>query len=360
MATTYYLGAGASAGAIPCVADLAHRILEVSEFIQKFGISGKTIQLYMDNPIKVNHLSVDKARCKSVISTFCDRLSCELSIDTLAKLYYGQNRLEEYLTLKAILFASFLVWKKQKGIDKRYNNFWATLMLLKKNEFNDVILEGFGKNINIVSWNYDTQLEDSLISFYNDKRTDQSYYTNYDVSDTITNNTGIPYIKLNGSASFRQMCEFSDGGSKYSMDKISDSWLAHLVSSMILKPKEFERDIEGIRFCWEDDVFSREKITKFKTKLEKTEILVVIGYTFPSINHLVDTQLIGCMTNLRKVYFQGFDKSDSERIKDYFSAVLQNRREIILLPIDSKGFFVPPEATLESKEEIKMSSFINF
>jgi hypothetical protein len=361
MATTYYLGAGASANAIPCVADLTSKILEISDYIQKFGVANKTIQMYTDDPVKTRNLIVDKNACKTILTQFCKNLDHELSIDTLAKIYYRQNRLNEYAQLKAILFASFLVWTKQKGIDRRYNNFWATLMQLKKSSLNsDIVLEGYGNNINIVSWNYDTQLEDSLLSIYDGSRIGPSYYAGNEKSSVVSANTGIPYIKLNGSASFRNTCNFRDVDIYYNLAKIPDSWLAHLASSIITNPKDFERDIEGIKFCWETGDYNRDEIELFKNHIQKTKILVVIGYTFPSINHLIDTELIQSMDLLKKVYFQGADKNDSERIKDYFSAVSNNTRNMELVAIDAKGFFIPPEATLAAKPDTRMPSLINF
>lgn len=361
MATTYYLGAGASANAIPCVADLSSKIFEVAEFIQKFGIDNTTVQMYSDDPVSTRHLKVNKTACKTIVTQFCNNLDRELSIDTLAKIYYRQNRLNEYVQLKAILFASFLIWTRQKGIDKRYNNFWATLMQLAKSPMHsDVVLEGYGNNINIVSWNYDTQLEDSLLSIYDGSRQGPSYYSGNDKSSIVSANTGIPYIKLNGSVSFKATCNFRDGDIRHSLDKIPDQWLAHLASSIIMHPSDFQRDIEGIKFCWERNDYSKGEIELFKKHTEKTTILVVIGYTFPSINHLIDTELIQSMSLLKKVYFQGADKNDSERIKDYFSAVSNNTKNMELVAIDAKGFFIPPEATLAAKPNTAMPSLIDF
>jgi hypothetical protein len=361
MATTYYLGAGASANTIPCVADLASKILEISDYIEKFGVANKTIQMYTDDPVKTRNLTVDKNACKTILTQFCTNLDRELSIDTLAKIYYRQNRLDDYIQLKAILLASFLIWTRQKGIDKRYNNFWATLMQVKKSSSNsDIVLEGYGNNINIVSWNYDTQLEDSLLWIYDGSRIGPSYYAGNEKSSIVSSNTGIPYIKLNGSASFKTNCTFRNGEFSFSLEKIPDSWLAHLASSIITHPSDYTRDIESIKFCWERNDYDKQEIELFKKHTEKTTTLVVIGYTFPSINHLVDTEIIQSMNLLKKVYFQGADKYDSERIKDYFSAVSNNTRNTELLAIDAKGFFIPPEATLAAKPDTRMSSLINF
>jgi hypothetical protein len=164
-------------------------------------------------------------------------------------------------------------------------------------------------------------------------------------------NTGIPYVKLNGSAYFDKRYLFSDGSNSVPFEKIPNEWLAHLVSSIILNPEKFRVNIENIKFCWESQISDTlEKLGTFKESISETETPVVIGYSFPSINHGIDSKLIELMTRLKKVYFQGTDKADSERIMDTFSAVLRKFRGIKLLPIDAKGFFIPTEATLEMEK----------
>lgn len=352
MSTTYYLGAGSSAKAIPCVADLSGYIYQIITFVKQHGKEDKTIQLRSSSNANPIHLGVNMNPFESVVHNFCKELDNHLSIDTYAKILYAQNHEDKYLTLKAILYSAFLVWKKQKGFDNRYHNFWATIMnVTKPTSANQNTASKFGQGINIISWNYDTQLEDSLMDILTGRKQDPSYYTSDGAINDVYANTSIPYVKLNGSAYFDKRYIFSDGGNSVPFEKIPNQWLAHLASSIILNPEKFRANIENIKFCWESQISDTlEKLGTFKESISETETLVVIGYSFPSINHGIDSKLIELMTRLKKVYFQGADKDDSERIMDYFSAVLRTFRDVKLLPIDAKGFFIPPEATLEMEK----------
>ena len=133
---------------------------------------------------------------------------------------------------------------------------------------------------------------------------------------------------------------------------MTDYQIARLMADIIGDQHDrFKIQIEGLKFCWKHLPQSMVQDKDFKDnyyKIDTTEILVVIGYTFPSINHQLDFRLIKIMSKLKKVYFQGKDKNDAEKIKDYFRAVLpKTNRDIKLIPIDSTGFFIPPEATIE-------------
>lgn len=350
MKTTYYLGAGASALAIPCVADLATKIREVRDFVISNGSNNGKITLQMSEVLPPIELSFDTENLSELISTFCDEIDRELSIDTLAKILFIQNQSKKYKNLKAIIYASFLMWKCRNGIDRRYNNFWATLMQSTELSSQNSLV-GFGNDINILSWNYDTQLEDSLIRILHGGMTNRSFYITDNPMDMVTKNTDIPYLKLNGSAFFDSVFKISNSNSSWTIDNLPEHHLALLICTIITHPHKFESLIGNIKFGWEKQYDFSGRITKMKGDILDTRILVIIGYTFPSINHAVDSELIRNMPNLKKVYFQGVDRSDSEKIKDYFAAVAKVNPELQLLPIDAKGFFVPPEATLKYIEK---------
>ncbi len=97
-----------------------------------------------------------------------------------------------------------------------------------------------------------------------------------------------------------------------------------------------------LSFAWEDYEFNAPKITdKAIVATKDTEILVIIGYSFPFFNREIDRKIIGEMKSLRKVYFQ--DKSP-DNIKLRFQAIRENVEGIeFVLYHDVEQFLLPFE-----------------
>jgi hypothetical protein len=71
-----------------------------------------------------------------------------------------------------------------------------------------------------------------------------------------------------------------------------------------------------------------------------TEILVVIGYSFPFFNRNIDRRIIQSMTNLKKIYLQS---PEAMSLKDRLNAVI-NLEKIEVVPIkDTDQFILPYE-----------------
>jgi len=121
--------------------------------------------------------------------------------------------------------------------------------------------------------------------------------------------------------------------------------LRYKLAAIILFSDKLKVPLDNLRFCWENE--SNFDISPTQTtSLSRTKTLVVIGYSFPSINHIMDKLIIKKMKDLRTVYFQGKDKRDSERIMDSFKAIHGKWQNLGLFPIESAGYFIPPETTL--------------
>lgn len=363
MKTTYYLGAGASAQTLPCVANLEVHISYLFDYIFDnfkrditFKTSLKTIRITEKEVIE-NFWRLPQIK-RELISS----LKTSLSIDTLARVFYLNAETEKYRTLKGILLAAFTLWEKKYGIDKRYENFWATLAIADGLDESDVkSLNGFVKDINIVSWNYDNQLETSLHRTIGNTLLYRFTFVGFDKEDDLESLTSIPYTKLNGSATLNKdrMYLYSEDPEKFNsvnvnFNELEESTLIYLLCSLILFPNKFESEIDNLKFCWEPNNKVSNIPNETIKQLRDTETLVVIGYSFPSINHRIDREMMKIMYNIKKVYFQGKDKDDSERIMQTFKAVHGDLGDIELNPIESTGFFIPPEATLgfENRREI--------
>lgn len=348
--TTYYLGAGASAKALPCVANMHDKITEMISFIENNQSREYSFSTtYIDsNQItqRVNNedLYYLYSSLSEKINNIIAPLRTSLSIDTYAKVLYLKGAKNEYLALKAVLVAAFVYWEKSNPLDNRYENFWATIAIIGNSETPG--LSKFSNEINIVSWNYDYQLESSLAQIIDGTgvklETSNSVFGLIDIIKT----TGIEYLKLNGYSSLSSKRQYFWRSTNFHYKDISNSSLASLLASIISFPERFMEEINMLKFCWEErEEEDYQKFRNMKLTASETSTLVVIGYTFPSINHPRDKEILGAM-RLRNVYFQGKDKADSIRIMDSFKAVYNNWSNVNLNPIESTGFFIPPEATL--------------
>lgn len=151
-------------------------------------------------------------------------------------------------------------------------------------------------------------------------------------------------IKLNGSSNFlgrfRDLFPLLKNILK---DSFSKDDMDFPLQFAFLHVKQRLRVYEGrinLNFAWYHD---REIVNKIIENYDETEILVVIGYSFPFFNREVDRKIIRAMTNLKKIYIQD---CVPENIKSRFLSILPDWRErkIEIISVDDVSeFFLPPE-----------------
>ena len=340
---TYLLGAGASANTIPIVANMPTRISEINNFLKNC----RPQYIFTDKPLI---LSEDKEGILDEIIKDFDWLLNQSkysnSIDTLAKKYYLMGDNENYEKLKKCLIIYltieqfYFIESKKDGkyafeknlLDKRYDSFVAAIAsrLNGKIELNN--------NIKVLSWNYDLQMELSLMRF-----TDKSIseikrkYQIFPLLNQRPQNHGKHILipekftlrKLNGNAIFStstaRLADEDDTIFDTKKDNVSDVETFSMLLDEIRR-LEFRNNIacRYFNFSWEilddfDNDFGGRKheqylenLTEAEKIASETEILVVIGYSFPIFNREIDNKLFNKMQQLTKVYIQ--DKYP-ERIK---------------------------------------------
>ncbi len=167
---------------------------------------------------------------------------------------------------------------KKFNLDPRYNNFVVSLMNEAK----------WPSNVKVLSWNYDFQLEMTCNSIF-------PGLLNYYPSGKKHPNTHL--FHLNGIAGVSKDRELVLGSDKAKLSSFSDviSRWSDLVSGRGYNP--------FLKFAWESDL-NWELV---EDHLRQTEILVVIGYSFPFFNREVDSKIFNYLFKrgkLSKIYFQ--------------------------------------------------------
>lgn len=329
---TYILGAGASANVLPLIKDQPNKpglptMLKsfIDEFITEFSEMGD-----------------DKRPSKEELQSIGELLIKFQTPDLLAKYYLEKGDLRKYSILKNLMSKLFINLEDndnltgatidKDNIDPRIITFLSTISTQQK----------LPENIKIISWNYDRQIEKGATKLRPEKG-NEYYIRNFKVWPSNEKQKIEPsqyfLMHLNGIA-----------GQIYS----EQTFIAKEHS-----PKIFKQVEPLISFAWEDDesfgksTFSKNRMTVAKEMIVGTEIMVVIGYSFPFFNRKVDTELFETVKgSLKKIYFQdpkldgsflynqfGIPKEDSV---DPLSSRITRKIDIIHIK-DVDNYYVPYE-----------------
>lgn len=310
----YLLGAGASAQALPVVNQIPNRLEELIRVLSQEENSLSENESFS----KFNSYSKREIQRNLIEGLDWLRKKCldHASIDTFAKKLYLTGNENELDKLKQCL-AIFLIWEEcSNKPDGRYDTFWASIL-------SDGITS-FPGNIQILSWNYDTQFEMSYMQYLSESlwrivasRKRVNIINDLDsVVELKSNNFRI--VKLNGSTDF-----WGDSRLRpYNyIDIINQRGEAQIVDSLVdaYSKAAFQKELHSnIRFAWE----ARKNPMSIGELASQADILIVIGYSFPFFNREVDRAIINGMTNLNKVYIQDMNP---QNIKERFFAVLDDQ-----------------------------------
>jgi hypothetical protein len=335
---TYLFGAGASANVLPVVNNIHSRILELCKFL---NIYHNEQNLNFKALIKDLHWLEKIADPKE-----------NTTIDTYAKLLYlqskNQEKNDEYIKLRCVLSYYFILEQlKPQNIDKRYIDFWVSLLNPDYRTVYDVNLKDtIPNNITLLSWNYDNQIELSFKEVTGGKFS-KSLTKRFDDPDTFKPTQADDqkiHFQLNGHAGFDT--KHSYDLDFYSKQKLEDN-LSKVVDHHSKMPAANLADNNNynqycmLSFAWFN--FKNLAFNLAQQKTKDTEVLVIIGYSFPYFNRQIDRLLMGAenMPNLRKIYIQC--KDDNKIIADRLQSI-RDTKNIEVIPIsDANQFFIPPE-----------------
>lgn len=332
---TFLFGAGASRNCLPIVNEIPNRLYNLIDILKK-----DELQLEHEE-FKPANKSYRELQIELIedIKWLFELSNNHASVDTAAKKLFIKGDYNNLLRLKVALSIFLIVEQILKSPDKRYDSFFSSILGESKSDF--------PKNIRVVSWNYDLQFELSFMDYINDKRLDAlrshiNFITKFDYlrdNDDIQN-FGI--FKLNGHAGFYT------NSSRWSVQDLLPSLDGDLdttkFKSLINNYARLKYNLDGLNpslsFAWEDQYGENNVVKKAISNVFDTEILVVIGYSFPFFNRNIDRRIIQSMTNLKKIYLQS---PEAMALKDRLNAVI-NLEKIEVVPIkDTEQFILPYE-----------------
>lgn len=348
---TYLLGAGASANALPLVTEIPFAL---NHFIERFSDFDK-----YENSDKLNG-KLEKTK-KLIIE-----IKKHYSIDTYAKKLYligddhNYNRLKNLISVLLIYYQlneqitaksskigvinlfdnstkeenekiNKLYNKLSQNLDYRYDSFYATL-LNKQHYLPD--------NVNIMSWNYDFQLEKAYSFYANSTKSKISSNLNiieHSNAHLIKYNPNASNIlKLNGTGLFEKRILNNYLNQGYSL-------AIHNLFIDALEDDTFTSATSSIKFAWETDKdepmnpILREQAKKI---IADTEILVVIGYSFPIFNREVDMEILRSFD--KKIYIQA-PENDAIQFKSQLESIKTGLSQNCSIQTNLNQFLIPNE-----------------
>jgi hypothetical protein len=370
---TYLLGAGASCNCLPTYQNFGARFRLFYEAVGKEKIQG---------PMHLREVAEEiETLCASVLEEF----KYHNTPDTIAKKYYHQkeggkvnlNNLKLVLTLYFIFeqvasdeFVTSLNKGKDAGksgvIDKRYDSFIASIL---KPTYSEVEIN---PSINILTWNYDSQFEICFQNYLDGPFTDAqralqstpSVYTiqpSYDVDQlksSIVHLNGIAYSELSGSGPFSDAKPYSTSDGGQILQVLAQHYSKMKADGQASGGKRY------LNFAWERDdscPFPKDVsdviIKRAVDIARKTNILVVIGYSFPIFNRGTDEMLLHEMKHLEKVYFQSPDAvSQAVSFTSTFSLTNHRIAQRSVIPITNTAYFhIPNELTAPERAKYSIA-----
>jgi hypothetical protein len=322
MIVTYLLGAGASFYALPVLDTLPERMRHIAHVMEttkltrghEATIEGQT-RSYRDLAKEIAEQFRRYARKAEEFS----------SIDTYAKILFLNGDHTELHRLKITLMTFFAL--AETSFDPRYISFYASVFPNNHLQFPD--------KIRILSWNYDFQLEGSYEYLFKRPITHAVRTKNCD--DYVDpNRFGI--YKLNGTAAY-YISPGAEGPKRFA-EKLDDSEDFHW--HVLLRYTHAIRStfVPGISYAWERSGIFQDA----KRATAETQILVIIGYSFPFFNREIDQEIMANMNDLDKIYIQD---PYAEVIKDRLQAIRSmSGIQVVTMKEDKKQFVLPHELKL--------------
>ncbi len=380
---TYLLGAGASYNACPILDRQAEMMIKIAEFElepiirdldpEKYvnGVSFKftdedTHKIPSDNKSQILwHIGYfgKKALEYNTIDTYAKKLHLNDETDELKKLKmcvsvffdlwenfheerYNHFSNEQYSILKQKYIPS--IFPKYQRIDNRYKSLFS--ILLDKNSSNEIKLNS---DFKFISWNYDLQLEDTYKLFIKDGKNIENeelnklfkFKENQDIN--IENNI----FHLNGHRGFYNV---KSGDTENKFINFEEYWKnnEYLFNALTNHDTHFDY---YIKYAWEHS--NNEFSSKIHSVLSETEILVIIGYSFPAFNRRIDQNMFDSLVpdKIKKIVYQD-PNATKELILNLFKNpnLFKNKIEVLNNEKSLTQFYLPNDffITQVNKETI--------
>lgn len=306
---TFLLGAGASYYACPIWKEQGEKMVELAtKYLNKSNIN------FNEPPRGLNEIE----KLLWDIGYFGEKALKYGTIDTYAKKLY-LNQSPELSRLKLVVSVFFTIWhltndkdlkKRSSGafdeIDKRFITLLAALV--ERKDGSGIMLNS---NVRFVTWNYDLQLEFAYKSFLHDNASWD--YVSQNLSFRITDQRQpLQICHLNGYHGFYVTegaeINFIDVSKSNDVNKILES-IGYVSTSQERRQLQISNHIN---YAWENNHLANYARSEGKRIFSETDILIIIGYSFPNFNKEIDKALFGQLKGrITTIYYQDPNASET-------------------------------------------------
>jgi hypothetical protein len=344
---TYLLGAGASYNALPIVKEIPNQARLMLEYLIKYS-----------NVNKFNDVRLDKSR------HLINQIDKHYSVDTLARKFWlrdkGDFTSDDYVRLKniitcLIIFCQIENWEVKPGLgapvrlghrespvfalDTRYDAFFSAIL---KQDLS------IPENINLISWNYDFQLE-KVFNFYHNEKSIWEIGGDVLGIDYQANRSNSQVLKVNGTALFVSGIN----------PKIDYTFYNKELHDVFIRALSDELDtnlLSGIKFAWEPSELTARKREQASTVIQNSDFVVVIGYSFPIFNRDVDIKMFKDFRG--KLVIQDLD-GRAQDIQQQLGAIKKGLITNSGITTNLDNFYVPTEywSGQQPRYQMKVISF---
>lgn len=336
----YLLGAGASYGKRNENRDLQTPIIEGLPIVNEISGQLEFVHELIKETSFDNHLqetfkkkySTDIDEAKRILLEWFTWLqnncSQHATIDTFAKKLWLKGDMDDFAKVEFLLTSFFLILQLKIPFDRRYDTFLANVL--------DTNLQ-IPDDIGILTWNYDSQFDLAY----------SQYYENHSIGKISVKTLPIPFdndkksiIKINGTANF-----YGDNRvelSQYIRDKQPIQKILYKIIDVACSSRRISEGRTSMNFAWRM-VFFNDIKEQIKPFVNDTEVIIIIGYTYPFFNREIDRWIFQEMPNLKKIYIQD---PNAENIQTSLLSVIQGKEKLIensKLITTTDSFFIPPE-----------------
>lgn len=331
---TYLLGAGASFNALPIISGTG-----TGKGINQFATALRDFISYLK--------SADKIRFDDPSNQYLSRIIQKLEFvaggtdrfgtpDTYAKFLFLNQRKELRQLKEALSFYFACEQLVRKKFDQRTLNFLTTVTEVPTR---------FPRNIKIITWNYDMQFELASQEFHGEEHwsvgsvdiSKQPFLLYYPPLDAVDRGNGqasasdFDIVHLNGIAG-----AFHHRGKNVFDNLFHDNWYSeeYTLKNFVADFKSKWGEMESLfTFAWEKPESINRRVEIAQKMIEKTSILVIVGYSFPFFNRKIDKALFDAVKQrmaFKKIIYQDpdpyrkgeflrsqFDLHESVEIVDY-------------------------------------------
>ncbi len=330
---TYLLGAGASANAIPTVAELPKRLAEFSDNWQN---EIRRLEKEQNENVNTENHKDFEILFESV-KWLQNEIVHHYSVDTFAKKLLIRGDLPSLKKLKTVLSVFLLFEQARIMPDPRYDVFFSAILNIDWFTPGPILPD----NIKIITWNYDLQIEKCYYDFCSGNNVIDKVIDKV-INDISFNQKFI--IRLNGTAGSEFASSVINKAMQAAFSPLTLEGMGALLDYyfQVIKPNS---PGSGIRFAFESELNNLMKnvVNKAIKLVKDTTQLIIIGYSFPFYNKSFDRKILKAMEpTLKKIFIQ--DMHNAVGIKQLISRMVQSQ-EISIIETEDR-FFIPEDYDL--------------